>query len=111
MFAAIPVAAAKGMAAGGVMLVATLIGFNYGAILSLFPSFTKDLWGLKSFGANYGLLFTAWGLGGFVLSRVQQMLTASSGGSYSVAFATAGCLLLLGAVLTLALKSAQNHPA
>jgi len=47
--------------------VATLIGFNYGANLSLFPSFTKDLWGLKSFGVNYGILFTAWGVGGFAL--------------------------------------------
>jgi len=50
-----------------IVLVATLIGFNYGANLSLFPSFTKDLWGLKSFGVNYGILFTAWGVGGFAL--------------------------------------------
>lgn len=110
MFLAIPVARAKGAAAAPVLTVATLIGFNYGAKLSLFPSFAKDLWGLKTFGMNYGLLFTAWGVGGFVLSRVQQMLTASSGGSYTLAFATAGCLLLLGAGLTPALKSAQNGP-
>jgi nitrate/nitrite transporter NarK len=109
MFVAIPVTGAKGTAASVLLLLATLIGFNYGAKLSLFPSFTKDLWGLKSFGLNYGLLFTAWGLGGLVLSRVQQMLTASSGGSYTVAFATAGCLLLLGAALTRVLKSVQNR--
>jgi len=111
MFVAIPVAGAKGTPAVAVLVVATLIGFNYGAKLSLFPSFAKDLWGLKSFGVNYGLLFTAWGLGGFVLSRVQQMLTASSGGSYTIAFATAGCLLLLGAALTRVLKSAQSPPS
>ena len=110
MFVAIPVTGAKGTAASVLLLLATLIGFNYGAKLSLFPSFTKDLWGLKSFGLNYGLLFTAWGLGGLVLSRVQQMLTASSGGSYTVAFATAGCLLLLGAALTSVLKSVQDRP-
>jgi len=46
-----------------IVLVATLIGFNYGANLSLFPSFAKDLWGLKNFGMNYGILFTAWGAG------------------------------------------------
>jgi len=111
MFVAIPVAGTKGMAAGAVLLLATLIGFNYGAKLTLFPSFAKDLWGLKSFGLNYGFLFTAWGLGGFVLSRVQQMLTASSGGSYTVAFTTAGCLLLLGAALTRVLKSAESASA
>jgi len=111
MFAAIPVAASKGLAAAPVLLVATLIGFNYGAKLTLFPAFTKDLWGLKHFGMNYGLLFTAWGLGGFVLSRLQQMLTVSSGGSYTLAFAVAGGLLLLGAALTLGLNSRRQPTA
>jgi MFS transporter, OFA family, oxalate/formate antiporter len=104
MFAAIPVAAQKNLPPALIVLVATLIGFNYGANLTLFPSFTKDLWGLSNFGMNYGILFTAWGVGGLVLSRLQQMLTASSGGSYTSSFITAGVLLLLGSVLVLAIK-------
>ncbi len=75
MFIAIPVTGSQDMPAVVIVLIATLIGFNYGANLSLFPSFTKDLWGLKSFGMNYGLVFTAWGVGGFVLPRLQQMLS------------------------------------
>jgi hypothetical protein len=59
MFIAIPVTASTEGAKFVIVLVASLIGFNYGANLSLFPSFTKDLWGLKSFGVNYGILFTA----------------------------------------------------
>ena len=105
MFAAIPVTASKDMAAVVVVLVAALIGANYGANLSLFPSFTKDLWGLKSFGVNYGILFTAWGVGGLVLPRLQQMLTAGSGGSYTRSFIAAGVLLLLGGGLTCLLKT------
>src|ERR1041385_7151978 len=81
MFFGIPVTASKDMAAVIIVVMAALIGANYGANLSLFPSFTKDLWGLKSFGMNYGVLFTAWGVGGLVLPRLQQTLTASSGGS------------------------------
>jgi nitrate/nitrite transporter NarK len=104
MFVAIPVTASKEMAAVVIVLVAALIGANYGANLSLFPSYTKDLWGLKSFGMNYGVLFTAWGMGGLVLPRVQQMLTAKSGGSYASSFITAAILLILGAALTLAIK-------
>ena len=104
MFMAIPVTGSRTMPALVIVLVAVLIGANYGANLSLFPSFTKDLWGLKTFGLNYGILFTAWGVGGFALSRVQQMLTASSGGSYVASFVTAGLLLLLGAGLTFLLK-------
>ena len=104
MFVAIPVTGSKDMAGIVIVLIASLIGFNYGANLSLFPSFTKDLWGLKTFGMNYGILFTAWGVGGFVLPRVQQMLTAKSGGSYTSSFITAGSLLIAGALLTLAIK-------
>ncbi len=105
MFLAIPVVGGKELHPAVILTLATLIGFNYGANLSLFPSFTKDLWGLKSFGMNYGILFTAWGVGGFALSRLQQMLTVNSGGSFTSSFITAGGLLVLGALLTLALRS------
>lgn len=106
MFVAIPVTGSQTMPAVAIVLIATLIGFNYGANLSLFPSFTKDLWGLKSFGVNYGLVFTAWGVGGFVLPRVQQMLQTRSG-SYTSSFMAAGGLLLIGAAMTFLLKPPQ----
>jgi MFS family permease len=108
MLVAIPVTASD-MAAVVIVVVAALIGANYGANLALFPSFAKDLWGLKSFGVNYGILFTAWGMGGLVLPRLQQMLTVKSGGSYTSSFITAALLLILGAVLTLFVKSAPKE--
>jgi MFS family permease len=104
MFAAVPITASQETAALIIVLVATLIGFNYGANLSLFPSYTKDLWGLQTFGMNYGILFTAWGVGGFALSRLQQMLTSQSGGSYRSSFITAGTLLIVGAAMTLVVR-------
>jgi MFS family permease len=104
MFVAIPVSGGQVVAPLVLVLVASLIGFNYGANLSLFPSYTKDLWGLKNFGMNYGVLFTAWGVGGFVLPRLQQTLTARSGGSYTTSFLTAGVLLLIGSGLTMLLQ-------
>jgi nitrate/nitrite transporter NarK len=104
MLVAIPVTRSTDTSPLTVVLVATLIGFNYGANLSLFPAFAKDLWGLKTFGLNYGILFTAWGVGGFVLSRLQQTLTASSGGSYTSSFLTACGLLITGALLTFAIR-------
>ncbi|MCX6998102.1 MAG: OFA family MFS transporter [Kiritimatiellaeota bacterium] len=104
MFVAIPVTGTKGLAPIIIVLLASLIGFNYGANLSLFPSFTKDLWGLKTFGMNYGLLFSAWGVGGLVLPRLQQTLTAKSHGDYTSSFVTAGLLLIVGAALTLAIR-------
>lgn len=110
MFIAIPVTGSKDMAGVVIVVVAALIGANYGANLALFPSYTKDLWGLKSFGMNYGVLFTAWGVGGLVLPRLQQMLTARGGGSYTSSFIAAGCLLILGALLTFAIRPPQPKP-
>jgi MFS transporter, OFA family, oxalate/formate antiporter len=111
MFLAIPVTGSKEVAGIVIVLVAALIGANYGANLSLFPSYTKDLWGLKNFGMNYGVLFTAWGMGGLVLSRLQQMLTSQSHGSYQSSFITAGLLLLLGTALTFLIAPLQQRKA
>ncbi len=108
MFVAIPVTGSKDTSALVIVLIAALIGANYGANLSLFPSFAKDLWGLKSFGMNYGVLFTAWGVGGFLLSQLQQKLTAASGGSFTSSFQTAGALLIVGAALTFLIKPKES---
>lgn len=104
MFIAIPVVGAQNASAVLVVVIATFLGFNYGTNLSVFPSYTKDLWGLKNFGINYGLVFSAWGVGGFVLSRLSQMLYAGTG-RYSSSFVTAAILLIIGALLTFVLKS------
>ncbi len=103
MFIAIPVTGAKVGSAVVVVMLAMMIGANYGANLSLFPSFAKDFWGLKNFGMNYGVLFTAWGAGGLVLPIIQQNLFASSK-SYTSSFITAGVLLIIGAALTFLIK-------
>jgi len=93
-----------------IVLLATLLGFNYGANLSIFPSLTKDNWGLKNFGMNYGLVFSAWGVGGFVMGRLSQMLVANTG-SYTSSFLTSSALLVVGAALTLALKGRKQMQA
>lgn len=45
------------------------------------------------------MVFTAWGVGGFVLSRLSQMLKVFTE-SFSTTFITAGILLILGILLT-----------
>jgi len=107
MFACIPFMGSASASAFVLVMLATFIGFNYGTNLSLFPSLTKDFWGLKNFGMNYGIVFTAWGVGGFVMSRISQMLKADSG-SFTSSFIFAGILLVIGAGLTLTLRSAEK---
>lgn len=86
------------------VLLATFIGFNYGTNLSLFPSIAKDNWGLKNFGTNYGILFTAWGVGGFVMPILHQNLYNKLGHVYTYSFLAAAVFLFIGACLTFALK-------
>ena len=105
MFAAIPVIGSG--SAPLLVLLATLIGFNYGSNLCLFPSFAKDYWGTKNYGTNYGVLFTAWGIGGLVLPRVSEMLSAMPGG-LNKSFILAGALCATGTVLTFFLR--QQKP-
>ena len=84
-------------------LLSALIGANYGANLALFPSLTKDFYGLKSFGMNYGLVFTAWGAGGFMLALLAGKLYDATQ-SFNVAYYGASVLLVVGAVLSLLIR-------
>lgn len=88
-----------------ILFIATFIGFSYGSNLTLFPTIAKDNWGMKNFGANYGILFSAWGIGGFVLSRISQMLKAETN-SLHWSFLLAGFLLI--AAIALAFKGSKQ---
>jgi nitrate/nitrite transporter NarK len=89
------------------MVLSFLMGGNYGANLSLFPSITKDFYGLKNFGMNYGLVFTAWGVGGFVLARVAGEVYDRTK-SFAFAYYTAAALLIVAAVMSFVVK-APHH--
>ena len=59
---------------------------------------------------NYGVLFTSWGVGGFVLTRASAMLVASTG-SYVWSFVVAGLLLAIGSVIAFGLHAPQTSEA
>jgi OFA family oxalate/formate antiporter-like MFS transporter len=107
MLVAVPIVGSAHSSGVLLVILATFIGFNYGTNLSLFPSLTKDNWGLTNFGINYGIVFTAWGVGGFVMGRLSQMLIASTD-SYTSSFLTAAVLLIVGAALTFTLKGRKE---
>ena len=43
-----------------------IVYWCYGTQLSVNASTTSDFWGTKNAGANYGMLFTAWGVAGII---------------------------------------------
>lgn len=88
-------------------VVSALIGANYGANLSLFPSITKDYYGLKNFGTNYGLVFTSWGVGGFMLAKLAGAMYDKHQ-TFDIAYYGASSLLILAAIMVFFVK-APHH--
>ena len=86
--------------------VAASVGFCYGANLALFPSATAGFFGTKHLGVNYGLVFTAWGVGGVFGSMTAGTIVDSTG-SYAVAYGVAAVLCLLAAGTTFITKAPE----
>jgi OFA family oxalate/formate antiporter-like MFS transporter len=88
-------------------VISALIGANYGANLSLFPSITKDFYGLRHFGMNYGWVFTAWGVGGFLLAFVAgKMYDVYK--TFAIAYYSASILLVLAAIMVFFVKTPED---
>jgi OFA family oxalate/formate antiporter-like MFS transporter len=89
-------------------ITSALIGANYGANLSLFPSITKDYYGLKNFGMNYGLVFSAWGAGGFMLAKLAGAMYVRHQ-TFAIAYYGASALLILAAIMTILVKPPHHE--
>ncbi len=83
---------------GAFIVGSAVVGFSYGACLSLFPATTADRWGTKNLGVNYGILFTAWGVGG-VIGPMLAGRIADATGSYAAAYQVAAVLLICAFLL------------
>ena len=86
------------------VLGSIFVGFNYGALLALFPSTTGDYFGTKNLGVNYGLVFTAWGFGG-VFGPVMAGMIRDATGSFSLAFQISAALCLVAALVSFVTKA------
>ena len=83
--------------------LSALIGASYGANLALFSSITKDYYGIRNFGVNYGLVFTAWGLGGFMLSLLAGKVYDMTQ-TFTFAYYCSATLLVVAALMTFVLR-------
>jgi len=86
---------------------AACVGFNFGGNFALFPSLTADLFGSKNFGANYGWVFTSYGVAGVIgvwVGNTAQQMT----GSYFAAFAIAAGLCFISAILAFILSQVRR---
>ncbi len=88
----------------GFVLAAALIGFNFGGNFALFPAATADLFGNRNVGANYGWLFTAYGVAGIVGPQLAGVFKDAAAGTndpgiWMTPFIVAGAACLAGSLL------------
>ena len=87
-----------------------LVGFCYGGYLALMPSLCAEYFGSKQIGANYGLLFTAWGAAGFVVPRYMaatleaRKAAGDVAGGYNEMFWALAAIAGVGLLVTFALR-------
>lgn len=91
------------------MVGAALAGVGYGTLLAVFPSIMADLYGLKNFGANYGVLYTAWGIGGFI-GPILAAISVDWYGSYSIAYLICAVLVSIATALTFKVEPISTKP-
>jgi MFS family permease len=106
MFLAALIAGAQHAPAIFCLAVVALVGFTFGSLLALYPAVTKDHFGMRHFGSNYAAIFTAWGVGGFVMSHLAQSLYAAAH-SHRPACFFACAMLVVSCGLTLLLPDAR----
>ena len=92
-------------------VLAMVVYWCYGTQLSVFASTTADFYGTRNLGMNYGLLFSAWGVAGFIGPLIGAQVFDAFG-DYRYAFYAAAVLALvsLGA-LALARPPSLAAPA
>lgn len=87
-----------------------IAAFSYGGYLALMPSFTADYFGPKHVGANYGLIFSAWGVCGFVVpgyfASIMDRAKAADqmAAGYQEVYTTLAGIALAGAIVSWVLR-------
>jgi len=89
---------------------AGLIGWNYGAMFTLFPATLLSYYGPTAQGSNYGLLFTAWGVAGFCGPFLGGKIQATTG-SFFVPFVISAVVLAVAVIILFTLKAPEKKLA
>ena len=87
------------------------IGACFGAILSIFPAFTADQFGLKNYGLNYGIIYLAWGLSGVAAPVIADYFYDLSGNFYTayiICAATMAVMIALNFILKMDIAKQQK---
>jgi OFA family oxalate/formate antiporter-like MFS transporter len=93
-----------------VYVVMALVGMCFGSNFALFPSATADFFGTKNVGVNYGMMFTAYGVGGLLgPTMFANMLPEKPVfGDYSLPLLIIGVLVGVAAIMAFLTKPPEQ---
>ncbi len=97
----------------GLIIAASIIGFNFGGNFALFPAATADYFGNKNVGSNYGWMFTAYGIAGIAGPQIAGFFKDNAMGSgapsvWMAPFIIAGISCLIGTLIMLPNKKTKT---
>ena len=98
-----------------VLIGLCMVGFSFGGYLALLPSFTADYYGARNVGANYGIMFTAYGLSGYfvpgyfagIMDAARESGDLAAG--YNQVYLTLAVFAVIGAALALVVRKPLHH--
>ena len=79
-------------------IITCAIFFCFGGNFSMFPTATADLFGIKYLGENYGIVFTAYGIAGFIGATMVNTFVTLLGG-YLLLFIVMGIMSFGSAIM------------
>lgn len=85
---------------------AIVAGFAYGAGFAIFPSLVTEEYGIKNFGTNYAIIFTAWGIGG-VIGPMTAASILDRTNSYNYSYLIAFILFIISIIITFTFKKEE----
>ncbi|MCP4135572.1 MAG: OFA family MFS transporter [bacterium] len=103
-----------GLTSALLIILAVIIGFNFGGGFALYPALTADRFGVKFIAANYGIMFLAYFLAGVGGPWIAGDLKLAAKGAESLSawftpFALAGTLAVAASVLVFFLPRSNKE--
>ena len=88
----------------GLIVGASIIGFNFGGNFALFPAVTADFFGNKNVGLNYGWVFLAYGIAGIAGPQIaggfkDAAKGATDASAWQAPFLIAAAACILGGII------------
>lgn len=83
------------------------VGFSFGSIMGIYPSFTAQQFGRQNNSVNYGIMFIGFAVAGLIGPMAMNTIHQVTG-AYQLAFIIAIGFAIVGELLTIALKKISN---